>query len=204
MKFREIIRKVRMKTLFILIALLALTIGSSLVVTQKMRQQKALRPASEMAQPAVGAQVSLNGSIVGTTNKVLSIVISPASGDTDLSTFTLEATISGLDPASVNSGKNLVLSQELVGSSWSFPIHVMGAEGPGAMHLKLSGIHVSTTPFLLTGPVTIASFQLSAGVDPESIALTVNKENTKFYHKDQSPAPLSDAIGVSISQGGNQ
>ncbi len=189
-----------MKTLFILIALLALTVGSSLVVTQKMRQQKAQpNVAVQHAQsPAVemGAQVS--GSAA---SKMLDIAIAPAGQQTDLSAFTIEATVNGLDATSVNTLTKPVPATELTQGEWSFPILSVTKQSDSSALLKVSAVHVSTQPFILNGRHVVVSLPLSSRVAPTSISLTLDPTHTKLYRKDGTEAPLSDnTVTVSVAE----
>lgn len=178
----------------ILILVLAAAAFVATAVTNKILEKRRAAQPSAMTAEQVG--ISLESALVKEGNgAVLDIAVIPQYDDLAISTFALELTISRRSGQRVGLSGKMTVDQSLIASSWAFPILSATEEHNGVV-VKLSGVHVETTPFELTGRQTIARIPVEASLTASDLAVTVNMEHTKFLQKDTTPIPVDDTVVV--------
>lgn len=106
---------------------------------------------------------------------MLRFFIEPAGASSfSLSAFSMEVFMDD------GQGSKPVLNPELVEAGWSFPIAMVEGQT-----LKLSGVFISPTVYMLSEKVEIAAVPI-ANLKSGEIEVRLGEENTKFLKKDAS------------------
>lgn len=188
-----------MKELLILIGVLTVVTATTVVFSNRLRQEsrRPAQPASETVDQASAGEMRIGLSLTEKDGApALEVAVVPQIPEISLLSFALEVALFRKTGAPLTDATALVLDPTLIAEGWSFPIAALSHDA-GTTTVKLSGVHVSTTAFLLTNRQVIAQFRVDPSLASlEDVTVNVNRDHTKFLRKNATAISVQPEVVI--------
>lgn len=165
--------------LFVIIAVLIILVIAGLVIRLQTERLTAKHNLA-FRQTKIPALTIIPAYKLG----ILSLSIRPPTTNFRLSAFAVRIKIETEPKLPLSAAKAVTPGADFISSQWFFPFNRTAAVSPTELEIKIAGYYVSKNQFVISPEATLFTLLIP---DIESIKITIDSKDTKFYG--DSPIP---------------